>query len=58
MGFSQAPGDRARPLQCNLEVLAHLIYLARRCKSEQQQRYIELAENVIEEMKCHPKLWE
>jgi hypothetical protein len=47
-----------QPLQYNLALLAHLIYLARRTESEQQQRYLDWASDVIEEMQRHPKVWE
>jgi hypothetical protein len=42
----------------NLALLAHLIYLARRTESAQQQHYLERAASVIEEMQHHPKLRE
>jgi hypothetical protein len=57
MNSSETP-DGVQPLRYNLEVLAHLIYLARRSETEQQQRYLDRAETVIKEMRFHPKLWE
>jgi hypothetical protein len=57
MGPSETPGP-LRPLQYNLELLANLIYLASRSESGQQQRYLNWASNVIEEMQHHPKLRE
>jgi hypothetical protein len=59
MNCSGTPGPSSgplRPLQYNLELLANLIYLARRSESAEQQRYMEWAENVIEEMKRHSKI--
>jgi hypothetical protein len=38
--------ERGQPLHYNLEVLANLIYLARRCESEQQHQYMERAESL------------
>jgi hypothetical protein len=61
MGSSEIPADSSgpiQPLQYNLALLAHLIYLARRTQSAQQQRYLEWAANVIEEMQRHPRLCE
>lgn len=43
-------GGPVRPLQYNLELLSNLIYLTWRCQSEQQQRYMDWAENAIKEM--------
>ena len=42
--------DPLSPLQYNLTLLANLIYLARRSESGQQQRYLDWASGVIEEM--------
>jgi hypothetical protein len=61
MDSSQAPGDSfgpLQPLEYNLELLATLIYIARRSDTVQQKRYMDWAENVIKEMKRHPKVWE
>jgi hypothetical protein len=61
MGSSETPGDdigSLQPLQYNLALLAHLIYLARRTQSVQQQRYLDWASSIIEEMQRHPKLRE
>jgi hypothetical protein len=61
MGTAKTPDDRLRPLQplqYNLALLAHLIYLARRSESNQQQRYLGWASDVIEEMQRHPKLYD
>jgi hypothetical protein len=57
MGSSESPVP-LQPLHYNLALLAHLIYLARRTQEEQQQRYLEWASQVIEEMQHHPKLHE
>jgi hypothetical protein len=43
-------GGPVQPLQYNLALLANLIYLARRSESGQQQRYLDWASGVIEEM--------
>jgi hypothetical protein len=43
--------ERGQPLHYSLEVLANLIYLARRCESEQQHQYMERAENLLEELR-------
>lgn len=59
MSTAKTPDDRLRPLQplqYNLALLAHLIYLARRSESNQQQRYLDWASEVIEETERHPKL--
>ena len=40
-----------RPLEYNLALLAHLIYLARRGEYDQQGRYLDRASEIIEEMK-------
>jgi rhamnogalacturonyl hydrolase YesR len=59
MSSSEIPGDRKGPLEplCyNLALLAHLIYLARRSETTQQQRYLEWASRIIDEMQHHPKL--
>ncbi len=59
MDSSGTPADSSGPVQpfeYNLALLAHLIYLARRTKSAQQQPYLEWAANVIEGMQGHPKL--
>jgi hypothetical protein len=45
-----------RPLDYNLALLAHLIYLARRSEHAQQRRYLDWASEIIEEMQHHPKL--
>jgi hypothetical protein len=59
MGSSEPPRNGpSQPLQYNLALLAQLIYLARRTESAQQQRYLEWAASVIEEMQHHPKLRE
>jgi hypothetical protein len=61
MGSSDTPANSSgplQPLQYNLALLAHLIYLARRTQSAQQQRYLEWASTVIEEMQHHLKLYE
>jgi hypothetical protein len=51
-------GGPIQPLQYNLALLANLIYLARRAKEKQQQRYLDWAANVVEEMQHHPKVRE
>jgi hypothetical protein len=60
MGSSDTPATDSsgpiQPLQYNLALLAHLVFLVRRTQSEQQQRYLEWASNVIEEMQRHPTL--
>jgi hypothetical protein len=48
--------DPLQPLQYSLALLAHLVYLARRSEAAQQQRYLDCAAKVIEEMQHHPKL--
>jgi hypothetical protein len=58
MASCETSGNSSGPLQDNLALLAHLIYLARRSESGQQQRYFDWASNVIEEMQHHPKLYE
>jgi hypothetical protein len=45
-----------RPLEYNLALLAHLIYLAGRSEHAQQRRYLDWASEIIEEMQHHPKL--
>jgi len=47
-----------QPLGYNLALLAHLIYLARRVETTQQQRYLEWASRIIEEMQHDPKVHE
>jgi hypothetical protein len=49
-------GGPVRSLRYNLELLANLIYLARRCESEQRQRYLDWAESVIKEVRRDLKL--
>jgi hypothetical protein len=59
VGSSDLPSNGSgpvRPLQYNLALLAHLVYLARRTQAEQQQRYLEWASDIIDEMQRHPKL--
>ncbi len=60
MGSSETPGANGpfQPLNYNLALLAHLIYLARRSEAAQQQRYLEWASRVVEEMQHHPNLCE
>jgi rhamnogalacturonyl hydrolase YesR len=61
MNSSGTPGDSSGPVQpfpYNLELLANLIYLARRSETVQQKRYLEWAENLIKEMRRNPRLWE
>jgi hypothetical protein len=45
-----------QPLEVSVELLANLIYLARH--SPQQNRYLDWAAKVIEDMQHHPKLHE
>jgi hypothetical protein len=57
MGSPETPGP-LQPLQYNLALLAHIIYLARHTQSAQQLLYLDWASNVIEEMQHHPKVYE
>jgi hypothetical protein len=52
--------DSVQPLEVSVELLANLIYLARRTEthSAQQHRYLDWAAKVIEELQHHPKLHE
>jgi hypothetical protein len=47
-----------QPLQLSVELLANLIYLARRTEihSAKQNGYLDWAANVIEDLQHHPKL--
>jgi hypothetical protein len=47
-----------QPLQLSVELLANLIYLARRTEihSAKQNGYLDWAANVIEDLQRHPKL--
>ena len=47
-----------QPLGYNLALLAHLIYLARHVETTKQQRYLEWASRIIEEMQHDPKVHE
>jgi hypothetical protein len=63
MDSSETSADPERPiqpLQVSVELLANLIYLARRTEthSDQQHRYLDWAAKVIEELQHHPKLHE
>jgi hypothetical protein len=61
MGRSDTPVGSKEPLQplrYNLELLSNLIYLARKSDFAQQQRYMDWADDVIREMRHHPKLYE
>jgi hypothetical protein len=61
MGRSDTPvggKEPLQPLRYNLELLSNLIYLARKSDIAQQQRYMDWADDVIREMRNHPKLYE
>lgn len=52
--------DTVQPLQVSVELLANLIYLARRTEthSPQQHHYLDWAAKVLEDLQHHPKLQE
>ena len=52
--------EPVQPLEVSLELLANLIYLARRTEthSHQQHRYLDRAAKVLVELQHHPKLEE
>jgi hypothetical protein len=56
MGSSTNGSGPVQPLQYNLALLAHLLYLARRTQADQQQRYLAWAADVVGEMQHHPTL--
>jgi hypothetical protein len=60
MGRPDSPVGKEplRPLRYNLELLSNLIYLARKSDFAQQQRDMDWADDVITEMRHHPKLYE
>jgi hypothetical protein len=57
--FKTRPGtvQPLRPIQYNVELLAHIVQRARRTESAaQHEKLMEWAANVIEEMRSNPKL--
>jgi hypothetical protein len=58
MKSSDERAGPVQPLRYNLELLSNLIYLARKSDISQQQIYMDWAEDVIKEMRQHPKVWE
>src|ERR1700748_3283112 len=57
--FKTRPGTvhPLRSLQYNVELLSHIVGLARRSTSAvQHEKFMDWAENVIVEMRAHPKL--
>jgi hypothetical protein len=48
----------AQPLRVSVELLANLIYLSRRLEthSDAQNRYLDWANEVIEELRHHPRV--
>ena len=55
---SDTTDANVQPLRVSIELLANLIYLARRTEthSHQQHRYLDWAAKVLEELQHHPKL--